>query len=189
MTNATRFAILNANYLKARLQGHYDVLYANHNGRVAHEMIFDLRPFKHAAGASIDESDVAKRLMDYGFHAPTVSFPVAGTLMIEPTESEPKAELDRFCEALISIREEIREIETGVADRADNLLKHAPHPAPRLVADAWPHAYSRERAAYPTAWVREHKFWPAVGRVESAFGDRNLVCSCPPIEEYEGAAV
>jgi glycine dehydrogenase len=187
LTQATKIAILNANYVAKRLEPYYPVLYKGANGCIAHECIIDPRGLKAASGVEVE--DIAKRLMDYGFHAPTVSFPVAGTLMIEPTESEPKAELDRFCEALISIREEIREIETGAADRADNLLKHAPHPAPRLVADAWPHAYSRERAAYPTAWVREHKFWPAVGRVESAFGDRNLVCACPPIEEYEAAGV
>ena len=135
----------------------------------------------------MEVEDIAKRLMDYGFHAPTVSFPVAGTLMIEPTESEPKAELDRFCDALIAIREEIRQVEAGVADRADNVLKHAPHPVQRVVSDAWPHKYTREQAAYPVSWVRERKFWPAVGRVESAYGDRNLVCSCPPVEAYDGA--
>ena len=128
--------------------------------------------------------DIAKRLIDYGFHAPTVSFPVAGTLMIEPTESEPKAELDRFCDALIQIREEIREIESGQADKKDNVLKNAPHPVRRVVGDVWPHAYSREQAAFPVQWVREHKFWPAVGRVESAFGDRHLVCACPPVDAY-----
>jgi glycine dehydrogenase len=183
LTRASQVAILNANYMARRLEPHYPVLYKGANGCVAHECIIDPRGLKQASGVEVE--DIAKRLMDYGFHAPTVSFPVAGTLMIEPTESEPKAELDRFCDALISIREEIRELETGAADATDNLLKHAPHPAQRLVADAWPHKYSRERAAYPTHWVREHKFWPAVGRVESAYGDRNLVCSCPPIEEYE----
>src|ERR671937_2587123 len=154
LTNATRYAILNANYIKARLQGHYDVLYANHNGRVAHEMIFDLRPFKHGAGPSVDEQDVAKRLMDYGFHAPTVSFPVAGTMMIEPTESESKQELDRFCEALIAIREEVREIELGLADRQSNVLKHAPHTMHRVTATEWDRPYSRERAAFPAPWTR-----------------------------------
>ncbi len=183
LAEATKLAILNANYVAKRLAPHYPVLYKGANGCIAHECIIDPRGLKAASGVEVE--DIAKRLMDYGFHAPTVSFPVAGTLMIEPTESEPKGELDRFCDALIAIREEIREIETGVADRTDNLLKHAPHPAQRVVADAWPHAYSRERAAYPVAWVREHKFWPAVGRVESAYGDRNLVCSCPPMEEYE----
>jgi glycine dehydrogenase len=187
MTDATRFAILNANYLKARLKGHYDVLYANHNGRVAHEMIFDLRPFKHAAGASVDESDVAKRLMDYGFHAPTVSFPVAGTMMIEPTESESKDELDRFCDALIAIREEIRDVMDGRADAKDNLLKNAPHTAEEVSADAWTHPYSREKAAYPLPFVRANKFWPAVARIDNPYGDRNLICACPPIEAYAGA--
>ncbi|MDE3152861.1 MAG: aminomethyl-transferring glycine dehydrogenase [Gemmatimonadota bacterium] len=180
---ATKMAILNANYVAKRLDAYYPVLYKGANGCVAHECIVDPRALKTSAG--VEAEDIAKRLMDYGFHAPTLSFPVAGTLMIEPTESEPKAELDRFCDALIAIREEVREIENGSADRADNPLKHAPHPAQRVVADAWPHRYSRERAAYPVAWVREHKFWPAVGRVESAYGDRNLVCACPPIEEYE----
>jgi glycine dehydrogenase len=142
----------------------------------------DPRAFKQSAGVEVE--DIAKRLMDYGFHAPTVSFPVAGTLMIEPTESESKAELDRFCDALIRIRDEIRAIESGAADRTDNVLKNAPHPARRVTADAWPHAYGRELAAFPAAWVREHKFWPAVGRVDSALGDRNLVCACPPVEEY-----
>jgi glycine dehydrogenase len=184
MTEATRAAILNANYLKARLQGHYDVLYANHNGRVAHEMIFDLRPFKHAAGASVDESDVAKRLMDYGFHAPTVSFPVAGTMMIEPTESESKDELDRFCDALVAIREEIQEVMDGRADAKNNLLKNAPHTAEEVGSDSWSHPYSRERAAYPLPWVRGNKFWPAVARIDNPYGDRNLVCACPPVEAY-----
>jgi glycine dehydrogenase len=190
MTNATRYAILNANYLKARLQGHYDVLYANHNGRVAHEMIFDLRPFKHAAGANVDELDVAKRLMDYGFHAPTVSFPVAGTMMIEPTESESKDELDRFCDALIAIRKEIAAVIDGKVDPKDNVLKNAPHTAAEVTADAWSHPYTREQAAYPLPWVRANKFWPAVSRIDNPYGDRNLICACPPIEAYaEEAAV
>ena len=184
MTNATRYAVLNANYLKARLQGHYDVLYANHNGRVAHEMIFDLRPFKHAAGASVDESDVAKRLMDYGFHAPTVSFPVAGTMMIEPTESESKDELDRFCDALIAIRKEIAAIMEGKADPKDNVLKNAPHTAEEVSSDTWTHPYSRQQAAYPLPFVRANKFWPAVSRIDNPYGDRNLICACPPIEAY-----
>jgi glycine dehydrogenase len=185
MTDATRVAILNANYIKARLQGHYDVLYANHNGRVAHEMIFDLRPFKHGAGPSIDEQDVAKRLMDYGFHAPTVSFPVAGTMMIEPTESESKEELDRFCDALIAIREEIQAVIDGRVDPRDNVLKNAPHTAEEVASDAWSHAYSREQAAYPLPYVRATKVWPAVARIDNPYGDRNLICACPPIEAYE----
>ncbi|MEO6235506.1 MAG: aminomethyl-transferring glycine dehydrogenase [Vicinamibacterales bacterium] len=184
MTDATRVAILNANYIKARLEAHYDVLYANHNGRVAHEMIFDLRPFKHGGTASVDEQDVAKRLMDYGFHAPTVSFPVAGTMMIEPTESEPKAELDRFCEALISIRREIDAVLDGSSDAKDNVLKNAPHTAAAVTADAWSHPYSREQAAYPLPWVRANKVWPSVARIDNPYGDRNLICACPPIEAY-----
>ncbi len=182
VTDATRFAILNANYIKSRLETHYDVLYTRENGRVAHEMIFDLRAFK---AKGVEEGDVAKRLMDYGFHAPTVSFPVPGTLMIEPTESEPKAELDRFCDALIAIRQEIEEVVTGKADPKDNVLKHAPHTAAAVSADAWPHAYSREKAAYPLPWVRANKFWPSVGRIDNPYGDRNLVCICPPIESYQ----
>jgi glycine dehydrogenase len=184
MTEATRVAILNANYIKARLAGHYDELYSNRNGRVAHEMIFDLRPFKHGSGPSVDEQDVAKRLMDYGFHAPTVSFPVAGTMMIEPTESESKAELDRFCDALISIRHEIQDVIDGKADAKDNVLKNAPHTAADVTSDAWPHPYSREQAAYPAPFVRANKVWPAVSRIDNPYGDRNLVCACPPIEAY-----
>ena len=187
MTNATRYAILNANYLKARLQGHYDVLYANHNGRVAHEMIVDLRPFKHGAGPSVDEQDVAKRLMDYGFHAPTVSFPVPGTMMIEPTESESQEELDRFCEALIAIRGEIQAVVDGQADATDNVLKNAPHTAEEVASDVWSHPYSREQAAYPLPFVRANKFWPPVARVDNPYGDRNLICSCPPVEAYAEA--
>jgi glycine dehydrogenase len=182
MTNATRFAILNANYIKSRLEKHYPVLYTRQNGRVAHEMIFDLRPLKQASG--IDETDVAKRLMDYGFHAPTVSFPVAGTLMIEPTESEPKEELDRFCEAMIAIRAEIQAVIDGRADPKDNVLKHAPHTAAAVSSDSWTHAYSREAAAFPLPFVRAHKFWPSVGRIDNPYGDRNLFCACPPIEAY-----
>jgi glycine dehydrogenase len=181
VTDATRFAILNANYIKSRLEKHYDVLYTRANGRVAHEMIFDLRAFK---AKGVEEGDVAKRLMDYGFHAPTVSFPVPGTLMIEPTESEPKAELDRFCDALIAIRQEIEDVITGKVDAKDNVLKHAPHTAAAVSADVWPHAYSREQAAYPLPWVRAGKFWPSVGRIDNPYGDRNLMCICPPMEEY-----
>ena len=183
MTNATRYAILNANYIKSRLEKHYPVLYTRPNGRVAHEMIFDLRPLKQASG--IDETDVAKRLMDYGFHAPTVSFPVAGTLMIEPTESEPKGELDRFCDAMIAIRGEIQAVIDGKADPKDNVLKNAPHTAAAVAADDWPHAYSREQAAFPLPFVRAHKFWPSVGRIDNPYGDRNLFCTCPPIEDFE----
>jgi len=182
LTLATKIAILNANYVAKRLAPHYPVLYKGAKGHVAHECIVDPRALKGSAGVEVE--DIAKRLMDYGFHAPTVSFPVAGTLMIEPTESESKAELDRFCDALIAIREEIREIELGILDRSDNPLKHAPHPMARVVSDAWSHAYGRERAAFPAPWVRERKFWPAVGRVESAYGDRNLVCSCLPTDAY-----
>ncbi|HEX4684591.1 MAG TPA: aminomethyl-transferring glycine dehydrogenase [Gemmatimonadaceae bacterium] len=185
LTLATKVAILNANYIAKRLESHYPVLYSGKNGTVAHECIVDPRPLKKSA--DIEVEDIAKRLMDYGFHAPTVSFPVAGTLMIEPTESESKAELDRFCDALIAIREEIREVELGIADRQDNPLKHAPHPLGRVTADKWEHAYGRERAAFPAPWTRDHKFWPAVGRVESAYGDRNLVCSCIPTDAYAEA--
>jgi glycine dehydrogenase len=181
MTDATRHAILNANYIKARLERHYPVLYTRENGRVAHEMIFDLRAFK---ARGVDEIDVAKRLMDYGFHAPTVSFPVAGTIMIEPTESEPKAELDRFCDALIAIRQEIEEVVTGQADPKDNVLKNAPHTAAVVTADTWTHPYSREKAAYPLPWVKASKVWPAVGRIDNPYGDRNLTCVCPPMESY-----
>jgi len=180
---ATQVAILNANYMAHRLSEHFEVLYTGANGRVAHEFILDLRPLKRASGVS--EEDVAKRLMDYGFHAPTMSFPVAGTIMVEPTESESKAELDRLCDALVSIRAEAQQIEMGVADAHDNPLKNAPHTAAMVVADDWNHAYGREQAAFPAPWTREHKFWPSVRRVDNAFGDRNLVCACPPIEAYE----
>jgi len=187
LTQATKIAILNANYIAKRLEAHYPVLYRGSKGSVAHECIVDPRAFKTSAGVEVE--DIAKRLMDYGFHAPTVSFPVAGTLMIEPTESESKAELDRFCDALISIREEIKEIEMGIADRNDNPLKHAPHPLARVLSDSWDHAYGREKAAFPAPWSREHKFWPSVGRVESAYGDRNLVCSCVPTDAYAESVV
>ena len=182
LAHATAVAILNANYMAERLEPHFPVLYRGQNRRVAHECIIDLRPLKQASGVEVE--DVAKRLMDYGFHAPTVSFPVAGTLMIEPTESESKAELDRFCDAMIAIRGEIRDIETGVADRVDNVLKRAPHTLQQCVADAWTRPYSREQAAFPAPHTRAHKFWPSVTRIESAFGDRNLVCACAPIEAY-----
>jgi glycine dehydrogenase len=184
MTEATRVAILNANYIKARLHGHYEELYANHNGRVAHEMIFDLRPFKRGAGPSVDEQDVAKRLMDYGFHAPTVSFPVAGTMMIEPTESESKDELDRFCDALIAIRREIQDVLDGRADARDNVLKNAPHTAEEIASDGWAHPYTREQAAYPLPYLRDGKFWPPVSRIDNPYGDRNLICACPPVEAF-----
>ena len=179
---ATRVAILNANYIKSRLEPHFDVLYARPNGRVAHELIFDLRPFRSATG--VTEHDVAKRLIDYGFHAPTVSFPVAGTLMVEPTESEPREELDRFCDAMIAIRGEIQAIIDGTADRADNVLKNAPHTAEELIRGDWPHPYSREAAAFPLPFVRLQKYWPPVSRINDALGDRNLICSCPPVEDY-----
>ncbi|MFM8431802.1 MAG: aminomethyl-transferring glycine dehydrogenase [Bacteroidota bacterium] len=187
VTDSTRYAILNANYIKSLLEKHYPILYVGTNGRVAHEMILDCRPFKLSAGIEVE--DIAKRLMDYGFHAPTMSFPVAGTIMVEPTESEPKEELDRFCEAMIAIREEIREIETGIADRKDNVLKNAPHTMHVVIKDDWNHSYSRQKAAFPLPYVTEHKFWPSVGRVDNAFGDRNLVCACPPVEQYEELSV
>ena len=181
LTDATRYALLNANYIKARLEPHYPVLYSRPNGRVAHELIFDLRAFKTAG---IEEMDVAKRLIDFGFHAPTVSFPVAGTLMVEPTESEDKGELDRFCEAMIQIRREIEDVVTGKADRRDNLLKNAPHTAAAVTASEWPHPYSREQAAYPLPFVSANKVWPSVGRIDNPYGDRNLFCMCPPVETY-----
>ena len=187
LVEATKTAILAANYVARRLAPYYPLLYAGQNGLVAHECIIDCRPFK--TSADIEVEDIAKRIIDYGFHAPTLSFPVAGTLMIEPTESESKAELDRFCDALIAIREEIREIELGIADRQDNPLKHAPHPQARVISDSWSHAYGREKAAFPAPWTRAHKFWPSVGRVESAYGDRNLVCSCVPTDAYAEAVV
>lgn len=182
LTAATKAAILNANYLASRLKEHYPVLYSGENGRVAHEMIFDMREFKKTAGIEVE--DIAKRLMDYGFHAPTVSFPVPGTLMVEPTESESKYELDRFCDAMISIRNEIREVEEGKADKIDNVLKNAPHTALEASADEWKHPYTRQQAAYPVAGLKDYKFWPPVARVDNAYGDRNFVCSCEPIESY-----
>ena len=180
LKSATEHAILNANYVAEVLQPHFPVVYRGERGRVAHECIVDLRTFKKSAG--IEAEDVAKRLMDYGFHAPTMSFPIPGTLMIEPTESESKAELDRFCEAMIAIRQEIREIESGAQPREGNLLKNAPHTAEALLVADWPHPYSRERAAYPLPWLRSRKFWPAVGRLNNVLGDRQFVCSCPPVE-------
>ena len=183
LTDATKYAILNANYLKDRLKGHYEILYTGKTGRSAHEFIVDLRPFKQSAG--VESVDVAKRLMDYGFHAPTMSFPVPGTLMIEPTESESVEELDRFCEAMISIRKEIQEIEDGNADKDDNVLKHAPHTQRVIMADDWSRSYSREKGAFPLEDLKYDKFWPTVSRVDDAYGDRNLVCSCIPMSAYE----
>ncbi len=182
LTRATQVAILNANYIAKKLDAHYPVLYKGKNGFVAHECIVDLRDIKDKTG--IDVEDVAKRLMDYGFHAPTVSFPVAGTMMIEPTESESAAEIDRFCDALISIREEIKEVEAGKMDPRDNPLKNAPHTAETLTKENWTHPYSREKAAFPAGYLKEHKFWPPVSRIDAALGDRNLICACPPVELY-----
>ncbi|MBW4523506.1 MAG: aminomethyl-transferring glycine dehydrogenase [Scytolyngbya sp. HA4215-MV1] len=182
LTKATQVAILNANYIAKRLEGAYPVLYKGKHGLVAHECILDLRQFKKTAEIEVD--DIAKRLIDYGFHPPTVSWPVPGTMMVEPTESESQQELDRFCDAMLAIREEIREIEQGKVDRANNLLKNAPHTAASLLTDEWHRPYSRERAAYPTAWTRENKFWATVGRIDQAYGDRNLVCNCLPMEAY-----
>jgi glycine dehydrogenase len=182
LTQATKIAILNANYMAKKLESYYPVLYQGKNGLVAHECILDLRSLKKSAQIEID--DVAKRLMDYGFHAPTVSWPVAGTIMVEPTESESKQELDRFCDALIAIREEVAAIESGKMDIHDNLLKNAPHTAESLIVGEWNHPYSREQAAYPAPWNKEYKFWPSVGRIDAAFGDRNFVCSCLPMEAY-----
>lgn len=182
VTNSTKMAILNANYMKEILKPYYDTLYTNKNGRVAHEMILQCVDFKRTA--KVEVGDIAKRLMDYGYHAPTVAFPVHDTLMIEPTESESKAELDKFCHAMIQIRHEIAEIADGSADINDNVLKNAPHTASGVITDSWSHAYTREKAAFPLKWVRDSKFWPSVGRVDNAHGDRNLVCACPPIESY-----
>ena len=181
MTKSTVYAILNANYLASSLQNSFRVLYTGVNNRCAHEMILDCRGFRDAG---VDESDIAKRLMDYGFHAPTLSFPVHGTLMVEPTESEPRNELDRFIDAMNSIWKEIEEIKTGKADMEDNVLKNAPHTAASVISDKWNHSYPREKAAYPLPWIAENKFWPSVGRVDNGYGDRNLVCSCAPIDSY-----
>jgi len=182
LKKATELAILNANYMSKRLEGHFNVLFKGKNGCCAHEFIIDIRPFEHSAGIKTD--DIAKRLMDYGFHAPTMSWPVPGTLMVEPTESESKAELDRFCDAMIAIREEIRAIEQGSLSKTDNPLKNAPHTMHVVTQNDWKHPYSREQAAFPLGWVRDHKFWPSVGRVDNPYGDRNLVCTCPPMSEY-----
>ncbi len=183
LSDATRYAILNANYVKSKLEKYYPVLYTGKNGRVGHELIFDMHPFKKDAGIEVE--DISKRLMDYGFHAPTTSFPVLGTLMFEPTESEAKDELDRFCEAMTSIYQEMQDIMSGRSDASDNLLKNAPHTAEEIASAEWTHPYSRERAAYPVHYLRMHKFWPAVGRIDNTYGDRNLVCVCPPMEAYE----
>jgi glycine dehydrogenase len=183
LTAATETAILNANYVANKLAPHYPVLYSGPGGLVAHECILDLRPIKETSGISVD--DVAKRLMDYGFHAPTMSFPVPGTLMVEPTESESKEELDRFIEAMIAIRNEIRDVEEGRSDREDNPLKHAPHTAAVVVTNDWKHAYARETAAYPLPSLIAKKYWPPVGRADNAYGDRNLFCSCVPMADYE----
>ena len=183
LLNATQNAILNTNYIATRLKDHYEILYKGKNGLVAHECIIDIRPLKELAGIEVE--DVAKRLIDYGFHAPTMSWPVAGTLMIEPTESESLQELDRFCEAMIKIREEIREIESGKASLEDNLLKNAPHTAKMLITNSWAHEYDRAQAAYPVEGLYENKYWPPVGRVDNVYGDRNLICSCPSMEDYE----
>ena len=182
---ASEVAILNANYIARRLTAHFPVLYAGPGELVAHECILDLRPLKESSG--ITAEDVAKRLIDYGFHAPTLSFPVAGTLMVEPTESESKEELDRFCEAMIAIRGEIRAVEEGRMDREDNPLRHAPHTAAAVTSDAWPHAYARSLAAFPVETLRRQKYWPPVGRADNVYGDRNLVCACPATSEYMGS--
>ena len=186
LKRATLIAILNANYIAHRLKEHFPVLYTGQNGFVAHECIIDMRTIKESSGVTVE--DIAKRLVDYGFHAPTVSFPVADTMMIEPTESEAKRELDRFCDAMISIREEIAEVEAGTADRDNNLLKNAPHTHHLLLDDDWQRPYSKARAFFPQQTLREDKYWPPVGRVDNVSGDRNLVCTCPPIEAYAQAA-
>lgn len=182
LTKATKIAMLSANYLAVKLNPYFPVLYTGKNGMVAHEMIIDCRPVKQETG--ISEVDIAKRLMDYGFHAPTLSFPVPGTLMVEPTESESLFELNKFVDAMISIYNEINELKENKADKLDNVLKNAPHTAFEVSADDWSHPYKRHQAAYPKPWVMENKFWPSVGRVDDAYGDRNLVCTCLPIDEY-----
>jgi glycine dehydrogenase len=186
LKRATQIAILNANYIAHRLGDLYPVLYTGSNGMVAHECIIDLRPIKESSGITVD--DVAKRLVDYGFHAPTMSFPVADTLMIEPTESESQSEIDRFCDAMITIRAEIQAVEDGKMDSDDNPLVNAPHTHHQLLADEWPHPYSREQAFFPLKELHEDKYWPPVGRIDNVAGDRNLVCACPPMEAYTEAA-
>ena len=179
---ATQNAILNANYIAYKLKDHFPILYKGKNGNVAHECIIDIRKIKSETG--ITEEDIAKRLIDFGFHAPTMSWPVNGTMMIEPTESESKEEIDRFCEALISIKGEILKIADGKYNKNDNPLKNAPHTAEHMTSDNWPHTYSRREAAYPANHLKTHKYWPPIGRIDNAFGDRNLICTCPPISEY-----
>jgi glycine dehydrogenase len=179
LTQATKVSILNANYIGKRLGAYFPTLYKGHGDLVAHECILDCRSYRTAAGVEVE--DIAKRLMDYGFHAPTMSWPVPGTLMVEPTESESKAELDRFCDSMIAIHAEIKAIEAGKLNRQNNPLKNAPHTAQMVASDKWDHPYSREQAAYPAPWTREHKFWPAVGRVDNVYGDRHVVCSCLPV--------
>ena len=183
LTKATQVAILNANYMAKRLEKHYAVLYTGTNGLSAHEFILDMRPFKKSA--DIEVEDIAKRLMDYGFHAPTISWPVPGTMMIEPTESESKAELDRYCEALLTIRKEIADIEEGRLPKNDNPLKNAPHTIETIVSAKWNHPYSREQAVFPASWLHTHKFWPTVSRIDNAYGDRNLICTCPPMTSFQ----
>jgi glycine dehydrogenase len=184
LTQATGAAVLAANYVAQRLVSEYPVLYTGRHGLVAHECILDIRPVTRETGVTVD--DVAKRLIDYGFHAPTMSFPVAGTLMVEPTESEDLAELDRFCAAMVAIRAEIARVGSGEYDPSDNPLRNAPHTAAMLLGGQWEHPYSREEAAYPLPAARRGKYWPPVRRIDGAYGDRNLVCSCPPVAEYEG---
>jgi len=187
LTEASRYAILAANYLQSKLEKHYPILYKGKHNRVAHEFILNTKQFKQSA--DIDVEDVAKRLMDYSFHAPTVSFPVPGTLMVEPTESEPREELDRFVDAMVAIREEIRAIEEGTADKVNNVLKNAPHTAAHATGDPWDHPYPREQAVFPLPQLKLRKFWPPVGRINSTYGDRNIFCTCPPIESFvEGSS-
>ena len=183
LKQATQVAILNANYMAMKLENHFPILYKGISGYNAHEFIIDLRDIRKKSG--ISDEDIAKRLMDYGFHAPTMSFPVPGTLMIEPTESEAREELDRFCDAMISIKNEIQNVIDCKYDKIDNPLKNAPHTAERIITEKWDHNYSREEAAYPIPWLKKHKYWPTVGRVDNAYGDRNLICTCPQIENFE----
>ena len=183
LKKATQIAILNANYMAKKLENHYPILYRGTNGLSAHEFIIDIRTIKEKSG--ISEEDIAKRLMDYGYHAPTMSWPVPGTMMIEPTESESKIELDRFCDAMIAIKKEIEKVASGDFDKQDNPLKNAPHTAQFSLSDKWNYKYSRYEACFPADWQKEHKYWPSVGRINNAFGDRNLVCTCPPLDEYQ----